>query len=170
MGGDRERSRYDHVVAPVAERVRRALVAQYGVEVGSDVAAEVAAWAWEHLGRLTEIDNVAGYLFRVGQSAARRHRRWQRGTTRFPEGGQWVAANVVDLDDDVLDALKRLPSRQRVAVLLVHGYGFSYCDVAALLDVSESAVTNHVHRGVVKLRQTLDNWCRPGPGGRAMRT
>jgi RNA polymerase sigma factor (sigma-70 family) len=157
MGGDPRRAEYDRVVVPVTERVRRALVAQYGVEIGTDVAAEVARWSWEHLDRLASIDNLAGYLFRVGQSAVRRHRRWQRMASRFPQGGSWVAAIEPDLDDDVIDALKRLSSRQRVAVLLVHGYGFSYRDVADLLGVSDAAVTNHVHRGLTKLRQLLES-------------
>src|SRR5215213_5525877 len=107
--GDPRREEYDRLVAPMADRVRRALIAQFGVEVGTDVAADATRWAWEHLGRLATIDNRAGYLFRVGQSAARRHRRWHRGTTGFPPGGSWVAANVPDLDDDLLDELRKLP-------------------------------------------------------------
>ena len=43
-----------------------------------------------------------------------------------------------------------------MAVLLVHGYGFSYREVAEVLDVSEAAVTNHVHRGLRKLRSRLE--------------
>src|SRR4051812_8647512 len=56
-------------------RVRRALVAAYGVEEGADAAAAAFAYAWEHWHELREMENPAGYLFRVGQSAARRGRR-----------------------------------------------------------------------------------------------
>jgi DNA-directed RNA polymerase specialized sigma24 family protein len=156
-GGDARRDEYDRLVAPVNERVRRALVAHYGVEVGTDATADAMGWAWEHLDRLSGLHNPAGYLFRVGQSAARRHRRWHHATTGFPDGGQWVANNVPDLDDDLIDALKLLPSKQRVAVLLVHGYGFTYREVADILDVTEAAVTNHIHRGLITLRNSLDN-------------
>ncbi|MEO8695965.1 MAG: sigma factor-like helix-turn-helix DNA-binding protein [Acidimicrobiales bacterium] len=44
----------------------------------------------------------------------------------------------------------------RVAVLLVHGYSFTYREVAALLGVSEAAVTNYVHRGLTRLRSILE--------------
>jgi DNA-directed RNA polymerase specialized sigma24 family protein len=48
-----------------------------------------------------------------------------------------------------------LNHEQRVSVLLVHGYGYSYGDVAEVLGVSVAAVTNHVHRGLVALRKEL---------------
>jgi DNA-directed RNA polymerase specialized sigma24 family protein len=41
-------------------------------------------------------------------------------------------------------------------VLLVHGYGFTYREVVDLLHVSEAAVTNHIHRGLTRLRSLLE--------------
>ena len=63
------------LVVDLAPRVRAALVAAYGVEAGRDAAAEAVAWALEHPERLRGLDNPAGYLYRVGQTAARRDRR-----------------------------------------------------------------------------------------------
>jgi hypothetical protein len=60
---------FDRIVAPLTDRLWRAFVARFGVEVGSDVHAETVAWAWQHRDRLGELTNPAGYLFRVGQSA-----------------------------------------------------------------------------------------------------
>ena len=150
------KSEFDRVVSPIAARVRRGLVAEFGVEIGSDVAAEAVAWAWEHLDRLAVMTNPAGYLYRVGQLAARRHLRWQRGRTPFPAGPTWATANVPEFDEAMMSALRMLKSGQRVAVVLVHGYGFSYREVAELLGVSEAAVTNHLHRGLTKLRTILE--------------
>jgi RNA polymerase sigma factor (sigma-70 family) len=147
---------FDRVVSPIAATVRRGLVAEFGVEIGSDVAAEALAWAWEHLDRLAATTNPAGYLYRVGQSAARRHLRWRRGRATFPAQPTWAAVNAPEFDDAMVDALRALKPAQRVAVLLVHGYGFSYRDVAGLLDISEAAVTNHVHRGLARLRMILE--------------
>jgi DNA-directed RNA polymerase specialized sigma24 family protein len=42
-----------------------------------------------------------------------------------------------------------------VAVVLVHCFGYRYREVAELLGVSEAAVTNHVHRGLARLRSML---------------
>ena len=134
-------------------RLRRALVARYGVDLGVEAAADAIAWGVEHLDRLVEMDNPSGYLYRVGQSAARRHVRAGRAPLRFPS--EAVGAEP-DLPGDVFEALKLLKPEQRVAVLLVHGYGFTYREVAELLSVSEAAVTNHLHRGMKRLRRRLE--------------
>ena len=96
--------------------------------------------------------NPGGYLYRVGQTSARRaHRRVARSA--FPVEPVWVDAP--NLPGDVFDALHRLKPDQRVAVLMVHGYGFSYRETADVLQVAESAVRNHVHRGMRRLRSEL---------------
>lgn len=141
------------LVVELEPRVRRALVARYGVDVGCEAAAEAMVWAVEHGDELAAMTNAAGYLFRVGQSAARRQFR-QRGRPSFPAEPSW--ADAPDLPGDVFDELARLKPEQRVAVLLVHGYRFTYREVADLLEVSEAAVTNHVHRGLTKLRIRLE--------------
>lgn len=145
-------SRADLVVK-IEPRLRRALVAHYGLDVGSEVAAEAVAWGVEHAEELAAMDNPAGYLYRVGQSAAR---RWLRGrAVVFPREPQWH--DGTDLPGDVFEELKRLKPGHRVAVLLVHGYGFTYQEVADLLEVTEAAVNNYVHRGLKTLRQRLED-------------
>ena len=141
------------LVVQIEPKLRRALVARYGVDLGSEVSAEAVAWGVEHIDQLAEMQNPAGYLFRVGQTAARRLLR-RRMPVVFPREPEWTDAP--HLRGDLFDELARLKPEQRVAVLLVHGYGFSYREVAELLDVTESAVTNYVHRGLKKLRKRLE--------------
>jgi transposase len=51
-------------------------------------------------------------------------------------------------DDGLLDALGRLKHEQRVAVLLVHGHGYRYDEVAEVLGVSTAVVrAARSHRG-----------------------
>jgi DNA-directed RNA polymerase specialized sigma24 family protein len=141
------------VLVGLEPRLRRALVARYGIDLGSEVAADAIAWGVEHPDRLAEMQNPIGYLYRVGQSAARRHLRAGRLPLRFPAetyGGD------AELPGDVFEELKRLQPDQRVAVLLVHGYGFTYREVAEMLSIRETAVTNHVHRGMKRLRRRLE--------------
>jgi RNA polymerase sigma factor (sigma-70 family) len=134
-------------------RLRRALVSRFGMDVGADAAADAIAWGVEHVDRLVEMQNPTGYLYRVGQSAARRHLQAGRVPLRFVSED---SRSAPDLPGDVFEELKLLKPEQRVAVLLVHGYGFTYRDVAEILSVSESAVTNHVHRGMRRLRRRLE--------------
>jgi len=138
-------------VEPHLLAVRRALVARFGLDPGLDIAADVVAWAWEHQATLRESDNPAGYLFRVGQSRSRRYLRWRRHPL-VPRGQE--RDNEADID--LRAAVAGLPAPQRVAVLLVHAFGYSYRDAAGLLDVSEAALRNHLHRGMARLRQMVE--------------
>jgi RNA polymerase sigma factor (sigma-70 family) len=152
---ERQSADFDRIVVPLTDRLRRGFVARFGVELGSDVLSETLTWAWEHRERLTSLTNPAGYLFRVGQSEARRHVRWSRGANQFAIDRDLAASAIPELDWEVLQALRKLKPDERVSVLLVHGYGFSYREVAELLNLSEANITNHIHRGLRKLRRIL---------------
>ena len=56
-------------------RLRAGLVAAYGPDVGADAAAEAMAYAFEHWDRLSSMSSPVGYLYRVGQTEARRQLR-----------------------------------------------------------------------------------------------
>jgi DNA-directed RNA polymerase specialized sigma24 family protein len=153
-GGESPEQQFDRVVGSVERQVRRALVARYGVDIGVETTADAVAWAWEHLDELDEMKNPAGYMFRVGQTAARRLRRLNRRDLVFPR--EPAHADFVPLDSDLFDALRRVSADQRVALVLVHGYGFSYSEAAEVLDTSVAAVTNHIHRGLRRVRRILE--------------
>jgi RNA polymerase sigma factor (sigma-70 family) len=95
--------------------------------------------------------NPVGFLYRVAQSNARRYLRWER-PVRFPpeDSGERMAP-----EPGLPAALAALREAHRVAVLLVHAHGWTYREVAAVLDVPESTVRNHVHRGMRKLRRSM---------------
>ncbi len=80
-------------------------------------------------------------------------RWWQR--TLLVEHDARAEAFEVDLD--LADALARLRRPERVAVVLVHAHGWSYGEVADVLGVTVAAVTNHVHRGLQRLRAALED-------------
>lgn len=146
---------FDLVLDGHLVRVRRALVARYGLEIGSEAAAEVSVWAWSNRARLADADNPSGLLFRVGQSSARPHHRWVNRRADV----ELVPDDVVESHRpelvDLFRALPQLREPERVAVVLVHAHGERYEDVAHLLGVSVAAVTNHVHRGLTKLRMLM---------------
>lgn len=142
---------YERFVGVEGLRLRRALVAHYGTEVGPEVTADALAWGWEHWTELEAMANPVGYLFRVGQSNARRHWRWRRRVCLPAEH----AGERPQPEPALPAALAALPDAHRVAVLLVHGHGHSYEEAAALLDVPVSTLRNHLHRGMARLRDLL---------------
>jgi len=138
-----------------ADRLLRALRARYGVEVGTEASADMWAWAWQHRCDVAAAKNPRGLLFRVGQSVARPHLRHRRVRPWWPILQAESSAAESTWDDELLHGLAALKPIERTAVLLHHGYDFTYQEVAELLEIKETAVTNHIHRGMVKLRRKV---------------
>jgi DNA-directed RNA polymerase specialized sigma24 family protein len=129
-------------------RLRRALVAAYGPDRGREAAAEALAFAWERWGEVRAMSNPIGYLYRVGQSRTR-SRKKRAVFDRPDESEPWVEPGLAA-------ALARLSERQRVAVVLVHGFGWTLRDVADLTGTATTTVQNHVERGLARLRRALE--------------
>lgn len=129
-------------------RLRRALVAACGVERGLEAAAEALAYAWQHWERVSTMDNPVGYLYRVGQSRSRPRLAPQLFPAPPPTGPGWV-------EPALPGALARLSERERLAVVLVEGYGWTISEVAAVTDVTASSVQSYLARGLRKLRHAL---------------
>ena len=131
--------------------LRAALVSTFGPETGREAAAEALLYPWRNWDRIGNLDNPAGYLFRVGQRWGRRHQ--VRGRRRFETA---PAASVhPPFEPQLADSLSALPVRQRQAVVLCIGYGLSHAEAAALLGVKRSTIQNHVERALHHLRQRL---------------
>lgn len=149
---------FDDFVRGTGARVRRALVAYYGVEIGAEAGGEAMRVAWEHWPEVAGMDNPAGYLFRAGQSHARPYVRWSRGRVKFPSSYERAVA-AVDPDSaallDLFSALGEVPNERRAAVLLVRAYGLPYDETAELLGITVASVTNHIHRGMRQLRHFM---------------
>jgi hypothetical protein len=76
-------SAFDSFVIVTGSRVRRALIASYGVEIGVEAASEAMRVAWEHWPAVAAMDNPAGFLYRAGQSSTRPHVRWAQRNKLF---------------------------------------------------------------------------------------
>ena len=140
---------FTEFVSAVEPRLRIALVARYGPERGREATAEALAYAWEHWGRIGEMESPVGYLYRVGQSKSRPRRRPLLATDRPESHEPWVEPGLPK-------AMKSLSTRQRMAVVLVHAYGWSQREAADVMRVSPDTVRTHLERGLSKLRSSLE--------------
>ena len=130
--------------------LRAGLIAAFGPDSGIDAAAEALAYGWEHWDRIGPMENPSGYLYRVGQTAARRARRPQgflpcRPLTTCPTSRPRL-----------LPALEALSEAQRVCVVMVHAFGWGQTEIAELLDVSPSTVRTHLARALAHLQHELE--------------
>lgn len=132
-----------------APRLRRALVALYGVEVGQEATAEALVEGWRRWDRVAAMTNPVGYVYTIGRHVGRRRRS---AAPCFPVP---PADHTPWIEPALPAALTALPARQRQAVLLVHAHGWTLSEAAEVLGVSKNTVRNHVDRGVAKLRAAL---------------
>ena len=141
---------FEDFVASGGRSLKAGLVAAYGPDVGMDAFAEAIAYGWEHWDRVGAMGNPAGYLYRVGQSAARAARN-KHGFLPMPP-----AVRLPDVEPALIPALEGLSESQRVCVVLVHALGWSPTEVAEILDIHVSSVRTHVRRGLARLHDALE--------------
>lgn len=110
--------------------------------------------------------SMEGWLSRITTNAfldeVRRKKR--RPTDPLPDDTERIvsgalsaddALDAADLPDHIQAALGQLPEDFRVAVVLCDVLGFSYGDIADLLDVPVGTVRSRIHRGRTQLREAL---------------
>jgi DNA-directed RNA polymerase specialized sigma24 family protein len=129
-------------------RLRHALVAAFGQDRGLEATADALAYAFENWDRIESMENPAGYLYRVGRSRV-------RFTPIRPSFAPVPVEQAPHVEPGLPSALRRLSEKQRVAVVMVHAYGWSREEAASLLGLSMSTVDTHLQRGLSKLRRVL---------------
>lgn len=115
-----------------------------------DAAAEAMAYGWENWDRLEAMGNPAGYMYRVGQTAAAKLRRPQ-GLLPAPP-----ADRLPDVEPRLVPALNELTEHQRICVVLVHAYGWPQVEVAELLEITPQTVRTHLQRALSHLQTSLE--------------
>lgn len=141
--------------------------------VAEELAQEAllrACARWERVGSL---DSPGGWTWHVARNLAASHRRRRQAEQRANARHGAPADRHDDPgpgDPELTAALRRLPGRQRDAVVLRHVLDLSVDEVAARLGVSADAVRSLTKRGVAALRADLtpsapSTTSREGHGG-----
>jgi RNA polymerase sigma-70 factor (ECF subfamily) len=113
---------------------------------------------WERWDRVSELENPTGYLYRTAFNAFRsRLRRAVRATRRVVASAD-PADPFPGIDDrhDLLDALRSLPTRQRVAVVLTELTDLSSEEAGEILGIKPVTVRVLASQGRSALRRRLE--------------
>lgn len=149
------RADFDQFARSGGERARRALVAYYGVEAGTEAFRHAMAAASEQWSEVSAMTNPVGFVVRLGRAHGRSNGRWLRRRSSFPSTDRLLAAfdgSMVDL----FGALAQLRREHRAALMLVKAYGYSHQETAAVLEIPEASVANYARRGLARLRWFLE--------------
>jgi RNA polymerase sigma factor (sigma-70 family) len=136
---------------PRAMRVARSVGADD--LAAEDIAAETLARAYARWSKLTAGDYLEAWIVRVATNLALNALR--DGNRRLGPSASSAPLEVADQATaavTVAAALRRLPKRQREAVVLCHLGGLSEAEAARVLRVSPNTVKTHAQRGMAALR------------------
>ena len=127
-----------------------------------DAVQETLLKAWRSWPSIRDSDHLPRWLTRVCVNYCTSVRRSLRARGGPPLelfeaagswGGQSSPAEIIDVDR----AYRRLSIRQRAAITLNYGYGYSVEESADLMGCRPGTVRTHVARGLASLRKELDD-------------
>lgn len=150
MSDDTAASSNDAFLEAVSEPLNQALVGALGQQLGQEAHANAMVYAWEHGARVASLASPIGYLFKVGRSSVRDRRRRVDVQFALPPSSE-----TPDVEPGLPGALAALPEKQRLAVVLVVGFGWSQAEVGRLTGKSEATIRGLVKRGMSQLRREL---------------
>jgi RNA polymerase sigma-70 factor (sigma-E family) len=112
--------------------------------------------------RLRDAENALAYLRQAVVNRSRsvlRHRtvvdkNMQKAPPDMPSAEHGALAQLER--SAVVDALRKLPERQREAIVLRYYADFSEAEIAAAMKISRGAVKSHTARGMAALRASLE--------------
>lgn len=140
------------------EEVYRLLVAGVGRQEADDCFQETFLAALRTYPRLHDASNLRSWVLTI---AARKALDHHRASTRRPELRAELPEEQEDRpaprDEALWKDVRRLPPKQRGAILLRLVSDLPYREVGRALGCSEEAARANVHEGLTKLRET---WTR----------
>jgi RNA polymerase sigma-70 factor (sigma-E family) len=154
--GADEQDFHDFVVAASVGLARLARMLSVDPHASEDLLQATLLKTWSAWPRVRRTDNPEAYVRRVMVNTAAKgsSRRW-RGevpTGVLPEAAGPDATGVVDDRNVLVHAVRRLPARQRAAVVLRYFLDLSDQDIADSLDCSVATVRSQISRALAAMR------------------
>ncbi len=161
-GGEVQAPTFEEFVAargPALVRLARGLLRD--PDTAEDVVQDVLAKALLHWKRVQAADDPVAYVNRMVVNASTSF--WRRAARRerpvaaedLPDAGRADGTGQVADRDELLTALRTLPTKQRTVLVLRHFEDMPDEQIADLLDVTTGTVRSNAHRGLAALRTAL---------------
>lgn len=144
-------SRVERVYRERGQRMWQAALAFSGdAHVADDVVAEAFAQALRREGEIRDLERwVWRTIYRIAAGEMKRRSRTTSGPP--PEG----AYEMEEPARELVEALARLPQKQRASLVLHDAIGYPAREVAAIIGSTPAAIRVHLMRGRRRLRELL---------------
>jgi RNA polymerase sigma factor (sigma-70 family) len=153
---------FARVVDRQAERLVRSLTAMFfDREMAADAAQDAFVQLYLHWDKVTAAGNPDGWLYRVAINRCHDYRRkLVRGRRLFERLAGSTPPEAASSDRqpqaEFLSIIAGLPQRQRVAAALYYDADLSVAEIAAVMGISQGAVSSHLHRARTALRHLVE--------------
>jgi len=140
--------------------VRVAVLLLHDVDAAENVVQDAFVAMHREWRRLRDLDQALAYLRRSVLNRARSTVRGQKVVDPhqlqpMPTGPS-AQSGITSPHAALMDALRRLPGRQREAVVLRYYADLSEVEIAETMRVSRETVKTHIAHGMTALRHTLE--------------
>lgn len=155
---------FETIALPYLNELYRSARHTLGNEAAAeDVVQETYLQAWKSFARFEPGTNMRAWLHKILFHVINHHWRKHNRLVTLAEEDEFlfeqltyeppVAAEL--RDEDLLNALARVPENYRCVLLLADVQEFAYKEIAALLDIPIGTVMSRLSRGRRLLRQEL---------------
>lgn len=142
--------------------VRLAYLYLGDLALAEDAVQDTFLKAWTHWEEFRADSSEKTWLTRIAINTCKDIRR----TAWFRRARQALSLEVADhtrapdpyRDDSVIQAIRRLPDRDRQVILLRYYQELSVRETAQVLGISESSAASRIHRAKDRLREALKGW------------
>lgn len=156
LGDDVVARSFESFYAEARPTVGRALaLTLHDPELAADAVDEAMARAYQHWDRVADLDNPAGWVYRVGLNYARSRLRRRRGREDLLHPRHHHEGPAIEPSIDA--AVARLPARQRAVVVCRFLLGWSEAQTATSLGIRPGTVKSRLHRALATLQIDLDH-------------
>ncbi|WP_141433094.1 RNA polymerase sigma factor SigY [Bacillus sp. 03113] len=102
----------------------------------------------------TWLISIASRLFIDHQRKRNREKKWfQEAIETFSRKLEWDLAIKGYEWNEILHLFNHLNAETRSSILLRHYYGFTYAEIAQILQIKEGTVKSRVHHGLKEIRK-----------------
>jgi RNA polymerase sigma factor (sigma-70 family) len=138
------------------EHVYRFLVASVGAQEADDCFQETLLSALRAYPRLRSNSNLRAWVLTIAhRKALDSHRARARRPVPVAEVADGVSPEHDGADQQLWEAVRELPSKQRAAIVLRFANDLPHGDIGRVLSCSEEAARRNVHEGIKRLREVM---------------
>ena len=133
-----------------------------------DIFQEVFIRLLKNLHKLDSEEHAKAWLIRVTINCARKHfaSYWNRNVDFITEDTDMGKESeeletLLEGEDPVLEAVRRLPEKYRIVVHLFYFEDFSVSEVSKILKTTENTIKTQLHRARKLLKEMLEGGVNP---------